>query len=208
MIPSLPGLTHVTIYKSASHYAIMWWHYRLMWHSKTSLYLSNRKSLSHVYDVSSTLNIKRKSTILILLMVTSFKQFKLKSRYLSTCFNFSGIFTNFICHPNLREFSWRDKIFCEDQVLGMKINAESAECRPTRQPSGAGRACGDRSWAGPGNGWSRWCPTTPRSPSGSNHLGAPLSSSRNTEGELAPRLTWTDDFFIDFGSRLLINNTE
>ena len=192
MIPSLPGLTHVTIYKSASHYARMWWHYRLMWHSRTSLYLSNRKSLSHVYDVSSTLNIKRKSTILILLMVTSFKQFKLKSRYLSTCFNFSGIFTNFICHPNLREFSWRDKIFCE--VLGMKINAESAECRPTRQPSGAGRACGDRSWAGPGNGWSRWCPTTPRSPSGSNHLRAPLSSSRNTKGELAPRLTWTDDF--------------
>ena len=205
MIPSLPGLTHVTIYKSASHYARMWWHYRLMWHSRTSLYLSNRKSLSHVYDVSSTLNIKRKSTILILLMVTSFKQFKLKSRYLWTCFNFSGIFTNFICHPNLREFSWRDKIFCE--VLGMKINAESAECRPTRQPSGAGRACGDRSWAGPGNGWSRWCPTTPRSPSGSNHLGAPLSSSRNTEGELAPRLTWTDDFFIDVGSRLLINNS-
>ena len=205
MIPSLPGLTHVTIYKSASHYARMWWHYRLMWHSKTSLYSVNRKSLSHVYDVSSTLNIKRKSTILILLMVTSFKQFKLKSRYLSTCFNFSGIFTNFICHPNLREFSWRDKIFCE--VLGMKMNAESAECRPTRQPSGAGRACGDRSWAGPGNGWSRWCPTTPRSPSGSNHLRAPLSSSRNTKGELAQRLTWTDDFFIDFGSRLLINNS-
>ena len=122
------------------------------------------------------------------------------------------------CEPALifREFSRisfatrdkilpRDKIFCE--VLGMKINAESAECRPTRQPSGAGRACGDRSWAGPGNGWSRWCPTTPRSPSGSNHLGAPLSSSRNTKGELAPRLTWTDDFFIDFGSRLLINNS-
>ena len=164
---------------------------------KGSLYLSNRKSLSHVYDVSSTLNIKRKSTILILLMVTSFKQFKLKSRYVSTCFNFSGIiFTNFICHPNIREFSWRDKIFCE--VLGKKINAESAECRPTRQPSGAGRACGDRSWAGPGNGWSRWCPTTPRSPSGSNHLGAPLSSSRNAKGELAPRLTWTDDYYYRF----------
>ena len=105
---------------------------------------------------------------------------------------FPRISTNFICHPNLREFSWRDKIFCE--VLGMKMNAESAECRPTRQPSGAGRACGDRSWAGPGNGWSRWCPTTPRSPSDPNHLGAPLSSSTNTKGELAPRLTWTDDF--------------
>ena len=31
----------------------------------------------------------------------------------------------------------------------------------------------------------------------------PLSPLRE-KGELAPRLTWTDDFFIDFGSRLLI----